>query len=54
LMNAHMPLGGKELLSLGFEPGVELGKVLDLLEEYYWQEEFTTREEGLKLAHNII
>jgi len=53
LQNSHMPLRGKDLLKLGMEPGVELGRVLNLLEDSYWQEEFTTRQEGLKLAHNF-
>lgn len=50
----RMPLRGKDLLNLGLLPGIKLGRLLKRLEDSYWREEFTTREEGLLLAGKLI
>lgn len=54
LQATHMPLRGQDLLKMGLQPGVKLGMLLEQLENAYWQEEFATREEGLKLVRNIM
>jgi len=50
LQAIQLPLRGRDLLNLGFAPGLQLGKALRELERAYWLEEYTTREDGLRLA----
>ncbi len=50
----RMPLKGQDLLKLGVQPGPNLGYILKQLEQYFWEEMFYSREEGLALARQLI
>jgi len=54
IQESGVPLRGRDLLELGCQPGRELGRLLRKLEEAYWQEEYSTREEGLNLAQKLL
>lgn len=51
--NTRPPIKGRDLLKLGFAPGKEMGKLLQQLEEKFWQEEYSTKEEGLSLVQQV-
>lgn len=53
-VRARFPIKGNDLLKLGLEQGPGLGQILNRLENAYWNEEFTTREEGLALARRLV
>ncbi|MCP2519696.1 HD domain-containing protein [Candidatus Aminicenantes bacterium AC-335-A11] len=44
---------GRDLLKLGFSPGPKLGKILKKLYEMQLDNEFQTKEEGIKLASKV-
>ena len=52
---AHkMPILGRDLLRLGLEPGPEIGRLLQRLEEGYQENLFNTKKEGLELAKRLL
>jgi tRNA nucleotidyltransferase (CCA-adding enzyme) len=51
---ARMPVSGKDLLALGLEAGPVMGMLLKELEERYWREEYSSRDEGLRLAKSLF
>ncbi|MGI6588525.1 MAG: hypothetical protein ACOX2N_07130 [Peptococcia bacterium] len=49
-----MPIQGRDLLHLGLKPGPEVGRLLRCLEEYYQENLFHTKKEGIKLAKRLV
>jgi len=45
---------GRDLLPLGAEPGPRLGKILKKLYELQLEAAFETREQGLRLAKELM
>jgi len=44
---------GRDLLKIGFSAGPKMGKILKILYEKQLDNEFQTKEEGIKLASKI-
>lgn len=54
IRESEMPLKGRDLLKLGIQPGVFLGRILAHLHDSYLDGRFQTRKEGLELAKSYL
>jgi poly(A) polymerase len=53
--NPQFPVSGQDLLDLGFQPGLQLGRLLGRLKEHWIQSDFTaTRTQLLALARDSV
>jgi len=54
ILNYKMPIQGGDLLALGIKPGPEVGKFLQRLADYYQQNFFNSKKEGIELAIRLL
>lgn len=54
ILTERMPVKGRDLLALGLEPGPEVGRLLQRLDECYRDNLFNTKKEGLELVSWLL
>lgn len=50
----YLPVNGHDLLQIGLKSNAEMGNILRILETYYREGRFDTKEEGIKLVLDLL